>query len=267
MKKAIALLLIVICTCAVLGIPAAADAKKVTVATAGDVRPFAYENKGKLTGYDIEVIKAAKKFIKGYQITFTKTSWKSIFAGLDSGRYQMAANNLSYTKERGAKYLYSLPIAKNPLVLAVPKHSDINSLEDIGGKTTQDDTGTSTAKLVEDWNKKHSQKPSKIAYSGEDATKRMMDLEAGEFDYLIFDKVSVETVIKQKGLRLKTIELKTDDNPNNYIVFSNDSKNLQKQFNRALKRLWRTGRLKDLSQKYLGGVYLPDKKEWEKAND
>ena len=32
--------------------------KTITVATAGDVPPFAYEENGNLTGYDIEVLKA-----------------------------------------------------------------------------------------------------------------------------------------------------------------------------------------------------------------
>lgn len=67
------------------------------------------------------------------------------------------------------------------------------------GKKTQDDTGTSTAKIVDDWNKKHSDSPSTIDYSGEDVTKRLLDLDSGEFDYLIFDKISVNTIIKQKS--------------------------------------------------------------------
>ena len=75
----------------------AAD-KKVVVATAGDIKPFSYEDKaGELTGYDIEVIKAASKYLDGYKVTYKRTSWKSIFVGLDSGHYQIAANNLSYT--------------------------------------------------------------------------------------------------------------------------------------------------------------------------
>ena len=36
---------------------------------------------------------------------------------------------------------------------------------------------------------------------------------------LIFDKISVETIIKQKNLDLTSIELNTDDNPDNYIIF------------------------------------------------
>ncbi|MFC3928478.1 transporter substrate-binding domain-containing protein [Streptococcus caprae] len=235
--------------------------KTVTVATAGDIKPFAYEENGELTGYDIEVIKAADEFLNDYEFTFKTTAWESIFVGMDSGKFQAAANNLSYTEERAAKYLYSLPIAKNPLVLVVASDSSITSLDDIGGKTTQDDTGTSTAKLVDDWNAKHTDNPSVINYSGEDVSKRLNDLSNGEFDYLVFDKISVETIVNQKGYDLKIIELDTDSNPNNYIVFSDDSQELQEQFNLAIQNLYQNGTLEKLSQAYLGGSYLPDKSE------
>ena len=220
------------------------NTKKVVVATAGNIRPFSYQDNGKLTGYDIEVIRAASKYIKGYDISFKITAWDSIFVGMDSGKFQIAANNLSYTKERASKYLYSIPIATNPLVLVVPKNSSISKLDDIAGKTTQDDTGTST-----------------IEYSGEDVSKRLLDLSNGEFDYLIFDKVSVETIIKQNRYDFKVIELDTGSNPNNYILFSNENNELQRQFNQAVKKLYSDGTLKKLSEKYLGGDYIPEKKE------
>ena len=64
------------------------------------------------------------------------------------------------------------------------KDKALTSLQDIAGKTTQDDTGTSTAKVVTDWNQSHSDNPATIQYSGEDVAKRLTDLANGEFDFL-----------------------------------------------------------------------------------
>ena len=89
-----------------------ASPKTIVVATAGDIPPFDFEKDGHLTGYDVEVLKAVDEKLDQYKIEFQKTAWESIFPGVDAGRYQAAANNLSYTKERADKYLYSLPIAK-----------------------------------------------------------------------------------------------------------------------------------------------------------
>ena len=62
-----------------------------------------------------------------------------------------------------------------------------------------------------DWNKKHKDNPSTIDYSGEDVSKGLLDLDNGEFDYLIFDKISVKTIIKQKKLKFYVTKIKKFD--------------------------------------------------------
>ncbi|HGR2186052.1 TPA: transporter substrate-binding domain-containing protein [Streptococcus pneumoniae] len=166
--------------------------KTIVLATAGDVPPFDYEDKGNLTGFDIEVLKAVDEKLSDYEIQFQRTAWESIFPGLDSGHYQAAANNLSYTKERAEKYLYSLPISNNPLV---------------------------------------------------------------------FDKVSVQKIIKDRGLDLSVVDLPSADSPSNYIIFSSDQKEFKEQFDKALKELYQDGTLEKLSNTYLGGSYLPDQSQ------
>ncbi len=90
----------------------AASKKEIIVATNGSPKPFIYEENGELTGYEIELIRAIFKDSDKYTVKFEKTEWSGIFPGLDSDRYQMAVNNLSYTKERAEKYLYAAPTAK-----------------------------------------------------------------------------------------------------------------------------------------------------------
>ena len=139
---------------------------KVEVGTVGTTKPFSYEDKdGKLTGYDIEVLRAIFKDSDKYEVNFNKTKWASIFSGLDSDRYQIGANNISYSEERANKYLYASPYAKNPTVLVVRKGEGIKSLDDIGGKSTEVVQGTSTAQQLEDYNKEHSDNPTKINYT------------------------------------------------------------------------------------------------------
>lgn len=174
---------------------------------------------------------------------------------------RLAANNLSYTKERAEKYLYSLPISNNPLVLVSNKKNPLTSLDQIAGKTTQEDTGTSNAQFINNWNQKHTDNPATIDFSGEDIGKRILDLSNGEFDFLVFDKVSVQKIIKDRGLDLSVIDLPSADSPNNYIVFSSDQKEFKEKFDKALKELYQDGTLEKLSNTYLGGSYLPDKSQ------
>ena len=49
--------------------------------------------KDQLTGYDIDVIKAVAK-AENLKLKFNETSWDSMFAGLDAGRFDVIATKL-----------------------------------------------------------------------------------------------------------------------------------------------------------------------------
>ena len=145
---------------------ATSDKKEIVVATNASPKPFNYEENGELTGFEIEVVRAIFKDSDKYTVKFEKTEWSGIFAGLDADRYQMAVNNISYTKERAEKYLYAAPTAKNPNVLVVKKDDNsIKSLDDIGGKSTEVVQGTTSAKQLEEYNKQHADNPTVLNYT------------------------------------------------------------------------------------------------------
>ena len=241
---------------------ASSGKEAATFATVGTTAPFSYEESGKLTGYDIEVAKAVFKDSDKYKVTFKKTEWSSIFTGLDSGKYQLAGNNISYTKERSAKYLYSYPIGSTPSVLVVPKDSDIASYDDIAGHSTQVVQGTTTAAQLEKFNAENSSKPVDLNYTNENITQVLTNLNDDKFDFKIFDAPTVNTIIKNQKLNnLKTIELKSDEQPFIYFILGQDQKDLQSFVNKRLKVLQKDGTLSDLAQKYLGGDYVPSAKD------
>ncbi|MBP2622786.1 amino acid ABC transporter substrate-binding protein [Streptococcus oricebi] len=232
----------------------------VTVATNASPKPFNYEENGKLTGFEIETIRAIFKDSEKYEVKFETTEWSGIFAGLDSDRYQMAVNNISYTKERADKYLYAAPTAKNPNVLVVKKDdSSIKSLDDIGGKSTEVVQGTTTAAQLEKYNEEHSDNPTEINYTKADFQQIMNHLNDGKFDYKIFDKIGVETVIKNQKLdNLKVIELPSDQQPYVYPLLAKGQDELKDFVNKRIKELYEDGTLEKLSKEFFGASYLPE---------
>lgn len=237
--------------------------RTIEVGTVGTTKPFSYDDKeGNLTGYEIEVLREIFKGSDEYEVNFNKTKWASIFAGLDSDRYQIGANNISYSDERADKYLYTSPYAKNPTVLVVRKGEGIKSLDDIGGKSTEVVQGTSTAKQLEDYNKENTDNPTKVNYTDGTIQQILANLNDGRTDYKIFERLTVETIIKDQKLdNLEVIELPSDQQPYVYPIIAKDEKDLQKFVNKRIKELYDDGTLEKLSQKYLGGSYLPDKKD------
>ena len=237
----------------------AASKKEIIVATNATPKPFNYEENGELTGYEIEVVRAIFKDSDKYDVKFEKTEWSGVFAGLDADRYQMAVNNISYTKERAEKYLYAAPTAKNPNVLVVKKDdSSIKSLDDIGGKSTEVVQGTTSAKQLEDYNKQHSDNPTVLNYTRADFQQIMGRLSDGQFDYKIFDKIGVETVIKDQGLdNLKVIELPSDQQPYVYPLLAKGQDELKSFVDKRIQELYKDGTLEKLSKQFFGDTYLP----------
>ena len=228
--------------------------KEIVVATNASPKPFNYEDNGELTGYEIEVVRAIFKDSDKYDVKFEKTEWSGVFAGLDADRYQMAVNNISYTKERAEKYLYAAPTAKNPNVLVVKKDDNsIKSLDDIGGKSTEVVQGTTTAKQLEDYNKQHADNPTVLNYTKADFQQIMSRLSDGQFDYKIFDKIGVETVIKNQGLdNLKVIELPSDQQPYVYPLLAKGQDELKSFVDKRIQELYKDGTLEKLSKQFFG---------------
>lgn len=237
--------------------------KTIEVGTVGTTKPFSYEDKdGKLTGYEIEVLREIFKGSDKYEVNFNKTKWASVFSGLDSDRYQVGANNISYSEDRAGKYLYTNPYAKNPTVLVVRKGVNIKSLDDIGGKSTEVVQGTSTAKQLEKYNEEHSSNPTTINYTDGTIQQILANLNDGRSDYKIFERISVDTIIKDQGLdNVEVIELPSDQQPYVYPILASGQEELQSFMNKRIKELYEDGTLEKLSKEFFGGTYLPDAKD------
>ncbi|WP_126925465.1 transporter substrate-binding domain-containing protein, partial [Staphylococcus epidermidis] len=93
------------------------DKDTLRVGTEGTYAPFTYHNKNdQLTGYDIDVIKAVAKE-ENLKLKFNETSWDSMFAGLDAGRFDVIANQVGVNKDREKKYKFSEPYTYSSAVL------------------------------------------------------------------------------------------------------------------------------------------------------
>ena len=81
--------------------------------------------------------------------------------------------------------------------------------------------------------------------------------------YKIFNKFIeyFQKIIQDRGLDLNVVDLESNDNPNNYIIFASDQKEFKEQFDKVLKELYQDGPLEKLSKTYLDGSYLPDQSQ------
>lgn len=238
----------------------------IIVATDSDTAPFTFTGKdNKQTGYDIEVMKAIFKGSKKYHLKFETAEFESILPGIDSDRYQIAANDFNYNADRAKKYLFSDPISVSNYAIVTKSGAKYDKLEQLSGKSTEALAGSNYAQTLEDWNKQHPDKePIKVNYvSGQTGfTSRLQDLDQGKIDFIFYDQISSSYAAKDQGFDFTVSKLQDKVGSNKdgkeYLLFgkTDQGKELQAFVNRRIKTLQKDGTLKKLSQKYFGGDYV-----------
>lgn len=241
------------------------EVKKILVATSGSPKPYVWVNeKNELDGYDIAVVKAIAEVLPQYDIQFEKTEFPSIFAGIDSGRYQVGANNITKKPEREQKYLFGSEYyyMNQTLIIVKKGRTDIKSLEDLGGKKISINPGGFAQLFVEQFNKDHPNNKIIANYTKQDEGKTYQDVNSGVSDFTFAEKVMLQNIKDTYKIDLDYIELQKDQmikiqDPAAYFVFSKtgDGPKIKEDFDNAIKTLIKNGKLKELSIKYFGGDY------------
>ena len=219
----------------------------LTVATEGTYRPFSFHDdggSGDLTGFDVEIIQAVADKL-GLEVKFQETQWDAIFAGLDAGRFDVIANQVSINDEREAKYLFSEPYTVSPGVIVVPEDDDsISSFDDLEGKTT-------AQSLTSNWYELATESGAKV--EGVEGWAQAVELlRQGRVDATINDKLTFldyETTNSPSGLK---IAAETDEAGEQACVFTKDKKALVEAVDGALDELRADGTLAEISDKYFG---------------
>lgn len=115
------------------------EVKKVKVGTGAAAKPYIYtDDNNNVIGYEAEVIQAIDDYLPDYEFEFEITDFPSIFLGIDSGIYQMGANNITKKPEREEKYLFANEYDMYNYTVAIVRKGEegIKSLDDLGGRKT-----------------------------------------------------------------------------------------------------------------------------------
>lgn len=241
---------------------AASGVKKVQVATSGTPKPFNFVGSdNKPTGFEIELLQKIDEKLPDVEFAYNVTEFDSLFAGLDSKRYDMVLNNLSRNKTREEKYLPSKQAYfEAPTVLIVNEGNDkINSIDDIGGLNIPAGSGRANAIFLEDYNKTHSDFPVKINYTDAGADQLLIDLHNNRYDAAIYSETYVDFVEQEYGYKYKVIRLtkeqenQLNSSPSAWIFYSKSNTALRDEVDTVLQGLIKDGTLTELSKKWFNG--------------
>jgi cystine transport system substrate-binding protein len=222
------------------------EAGTLTVATEGTYRPFSFheDGGGELTGFDVEIARAVGEEL-GVEIEFQETQWDGIFAGLEAGRFDTIANQVTITPDREATYDFSTPYTYSTGVIVVPSDdTSIDSFESLDGKTT-------AQSLTSNWYELAQKSGAKVE-GVEGWAQSVALVEQGRVDATINDKLVFLDYKQETGAEGLKIAAETEDQSKSAFAFRKGDVALADAVSEALGTLEEDGTLAEISMKYFG---------------
>jgi cystine transport system substrate-binding protein len=219
----------------------------LTVGTEGTYPPFTFHEggSGDLTGYDVEVAEAVADEL-GVEVQFEETQWDAIFAGLESGRFDVVANQVSINPERQEDYDFSEPYTVSRGVVVVLEGNDeISSFEELDGKTTAQSLTSNWFQLAKD--------NGANVEAVEGWAQAVELLRQGRVDATVNDELTfLDYQNTEGGDTGLEVAATTNEAAESAFAFRKGSGDLVKAVDEALADLREDGTLADISEKYFG---------------
>lgn len=234
----------------------------ILVGTMGTYSPFSYyDEENNLTGFDVEVVRMIEEKDPSLHFEFESGAWESLFPGLDSGKYQMLANQIASNEDRRAKYSItetSYFVSANQLIVR-SDNDDITSLEDLAesGLPIGLTVGDNHNEKAEQWNEEHdAEHQLNIRYYNEDITTILQDIDNGRIAATLNNPSVAVSKAKIQGLAVKPVGIPVTQSPV-YFIFAGDEEGekLCARVNTILKELKDSGELAELSKKWFDADY------------
>ena len=220
---------------------------EIVIALEGTWAPWSFhDEEDNLTGYDVEVGRLIAEQL-GVEATFVEGSWDGLFAGLDSSRYDIVINGVGVTEDRAEKYDFSTPYAYNRTVVIVRgDNTDIQSMEDLAGKTTANTLASTYAILAESYGATNT--------GVDDLLQTIELLEAGRIDATLNAEGTFAFYMSQHPQANLKIAAYADQSEQIAIPFrkGEDSASLRQAVDQILEALSQSGQLSELSQQFFG---------------
>jgi cystine transport system substrate-binding protein len=222
------------------------QAGTLTVATEGTYRPFSFheDGSGDLVGYDVEVAEAVAEKL-GLEVSFQETQWDAIFAGLDAGRFDVIANQVSITPEREEQYLFSAPYTVSRGVIVVNEgDTSISSFDDLEGKTT-------AQSLTSNWYELATASGANVE-AVEGWAQAVSLLQQGRVDATVNDQLTFLDYVNTTPDAAIEVAAETDETSESAFALTQDKEALVAAIDEALAELREEGVLAELGEKYFG---------------
>jgi len=198
-----------------------------------------------LIGFDIELTKAIAAKL-GLTVNYIDTAWDSIFAGLETNKYDIAVN-ITILPERLQKYNFTKPYIDSSMTIVTAKNSSvkIERPEDIKGYKAAYQ-GDTTAQYFAERLKKNG--VSFTSFSYDKITNCFDDLALGRVDLIIADNIAAYDYAEKENSPFK-IAWQGASGELIGICLKKGNNALTAAIDNALDELFKDGKMREMSLK------------------
>lgn len=221
------------------------DEGKLVIGTEGTYPPFSFhDDKGELTGFDVEIAREITKRL-GVEAEFLETQWDAIFAGLDSKRFDMIANQVGIREDRIEKYDFSEPyITSSAVLITNVSNKEVTKFEDIKGLKSAQSLTSNYAETARSYG---------AEIVGVEGFNQAIELiNSKRVDVTINDKLSFLDFKKHKPDAPVQIVATADDAAQSGLMFRKGNETLVTEVNKALNEMIEDGTYLKISEKWFG---------------
>ena len=226
--------------------PALAQGDPLRVGMSGQYFPFTFVEQDTLKGFEVDVMNAIGKEM-GREIQYQTANFSGLF-GMESGRIDTVANQITITEERQKAYIFSEPyVYDGAQVVTKEGNTEVEGVEDLKGKTVAVNLGSNFEALLRE-----------LPYADQINIKTYesnleRDTALGRVDAFVMDRVSASQIIKEKPLPLELAGPTFSQITNAYPFRDTDAgRALRDEVNAALAALRDNGTLASISEKWFG---------------
>lgn len=210
--------------------------------------PFEFEENGEYKGIDIELINAIAE-AQGFEIELSPMDFGGIIPAMQAGELDVAIAGMSITDERKKVVNFSKPYFDAGLTLVVQEENeDIQTIEDLKGKTVAVKKGTTGATFAQE----NADKVGFKVVQFNDSPAMFLEVSNGNADVLIEDYPVIAYAIAQKDLGLKIVGDRLNGDQYGIAVLKGENKDLLEKINKGLEELKENGKYDEIVKSYLG---------------
>lgn len=239
MKKKLAVMILLAMTAALTACGKKSD--KLVMATNAEFPPYEYYEGDKIVGIDAEIAAALAAEL-GMELQIEDMQFDSIVAAVQSGKADIGLAGMTVREDRLESVNFTNPYTTAAQVIIVKAGSTIETPEALEGKTVGVQLGTTGDIFAEDI------KDVKIDRYNK-GFEAVQALQQDKVDAVIIDREPAKVFVEEnEGLKILDQEYTVEDYA---IAVGKNNTELLEKLNAALAKLEESGKLKEITDKYI----------------